>query len=148
MTHLDQLDRYITEQMKIQAIPGLSLAVVHKGQLVIARGYGMASVELRALATPETVYQLQSITKAFVVLGIMMLTDDARLTLDTRIVDFFPQSPFTWSTINIRHLLAMTSGIANMFRDHATDENALAFAQHTTSDAAIIAWAASRPLHS
>lgn len=141
------LDRYVSKHMQTQGIPGLSLAVVHNGDLVEARGYGLANSELNVPATPHTVYQLQSITKSFVALGIMMLVGDARLKLDASIVTFFPALPSAWAAISIRHLLAMTSGIQNFIGDHDSLEDLIAFAQHTASDAALIDWAANRPLH-
>jgi len=70
---MEAIDKFIEAQMRKQQIPGLSLAVVKDGKLLLTRGYGMADVELNAAATPETVYQIQSITKMFVASAMMML---------------------------------------------------------------------------
>ena len=143
----EQLDAFVAEQMQAQAIPGLSLAVVQSGSLIAARGYGLANIELNVPATSHTVYQLQSITKSFVALGVMMLVGEARLNLDIPIKTYFPDLPSSWATVTTRHLLTMTSGIQNFIGDHDTVADVIAFAQHTTSDAQLIEWAANRPLH-
>jgi hypothetical protein len=62
----DLVDRYITGSMARQHIPGLSLVVIRDGEIVKAKGYGLASLELHVPAKPETVYELASATKPFV----------------------------------------------------------------------------------
>jgi CubicO group peptidase (beta-lactamase class C family) len=56
----DEVDDYVKEQVARRRIPGLSLAVVRGGEVVFARGYGMANVELSVRATPESVYEIAS----------------------------------------------------------------------------------------
>lgn len=65
LAHGDRVDDFIQAEMKRHQIPGLSLAVLKNGKLLKSKGYGFASVELGVPATPETVYQLASITKCF-----------------------------------------------------------------------------------
>src|SRR5215472_219323 len=61
----DTIDEYVRREMDSQHIPGLSLAVVRAGKLVQSKGYGKASIELDASATPATLYGLGSISKQF-----------------------------------------------------------------------------------
>src|SRR5437660_5637798 len=77
-THLnaDQIDTYITDHLKKQQVPGLSLAVLRNGKVIKSRGYGLASAELNAPATPRTAYQLASDTKQFTATAIMLLVQD------------------------------------------------------------------------
>src|SRR2546422_5413982 len=51
----DSLDDYVQAEMAKRHIPGLSLAVVREGQLLIAKGYGLANVELGVPASAATV---------------------------------------------------------------------------------------------
>lgn len=53
----DKIDDYVKAQMDAQKIPGLSIAVVRNGEIVRAKGYGLANVELNVPARPGTVYQ-------------------------------------------------------------------------------------------
>ncbi len=61
----EQVDAVVKMAMEKQRIPGLSLAVVKDGKKVLTKGYGSANVELNVAATPETVYQIGSVTKQF-----------------------------------------------------------------------------------
>jgi len=65
-----------------QRIPGLSLAVVAVVQawkIILAKGYGRASLELDAPATAATVYGLGSISKQFTATAIMLLVEEGKL---------------------------------------------------------------------
>ena len=92
-------------------IPGVSIAIIHDGKVVLARGYGMANVELSTPATENTVYQLASVTKTFTATAIMMLVQEGKLGLDDKINELLPDLPTAWSEVAIRHLLNHTSGI-------------------------------------
>jgi CubicO group peptidase (beta-lactamase class C family) len=51
----DRIDEYVRSQLKSGHLPGVSLAVVKDGRIVKAAGYGLASLELDAAATEQTV---------------------------------------------------------------------------------------------
>lgn len=48
-----KVDDYIRVEMQAQQIPGLSLAVIKNGEIVLARGYGLANVEHQVPVKPE-----------------------------------------------------------------------------------------------
>src|SRR4051812_25321478 len=79
------VDSYVERLMARRHVPGASVAVVKDGKVVLARGYGLANVELGAPATEQTAYQLASVTKTFTATAIMMLVRDGELSLDDRI---------------------------------------------------------------
>jgi D-alanyl-D-alanine carboxypeptidase len=105
------IDEYIIREMDSQRIPGLSLAVVRAGKLLKAKGYGKASVELDAPATPATLYGLGSISKQFTAAAIMLLVEDGKMGLDDPLTNYFSWVPKEWSEVRVRHLLTHTSGI-------------------------------------
>ncbi len=126
----DEVDDYVAREMAQQKIPGLSLAIVRDGQIVKARGYGLASVELNVPATERTVYQSGSVGKQFTAGAVMLLVEEGKLGLDDRISKYIAGTPDTWKAITIRHLLTHTSGIKdytdgsvmNLRRDYTDDE--------------------------
>jgi len=107
----DEIDNYIVAQLKRQNIPGLSLAVVKNGKVIKAKGYGLANLEWNVPATPETAYQLASVSKQFTATAIMLLVEGGKLQLSDSITKHFSELPAAWSNITVRHLLTMTSGI-------------------------------------
>src|SRR5262245_39769470 len=76
-----RVENLVTRQMQARRIPGLSLGVVKNGELVLAKGFGQATLEWNAPATPDTVYLLASMTKQFTAAAIMMLAAEGKLKL-------------------------------------------------------------------
>jgi CubicO group peptidase (beta-lactamase class C family) len=107
----DEIDDLVQAQMKQQRIPGLSLAVVKEGKVILAKGYGFANVEHGVPAKPETVYQSGSVGKQFTATAVMMLVEEGTLALDDRISKYLDDTPEAWKDITVRHLLTHTSGI-------------------------------------
>jgi D-alanyl-D-alanine carboxypeptidase len=138
---MEAVDRFIEEQMRKQQIPGLALAVVKDGQLLLTRGYGLADVELNVPATPQTVWQIQSITKPFVAAAIMMLQREKKLSLDDELGKHLDGVPPTWNGITIRRILNHTSGI----KDYINEP--FASLRIDISDEEVLKQTAQRPLN-
>jgi D-alanyl-D-alanine carboxypeptidase len=110
-TDLGAIDDFVNKQMQQRHIPGVSLAIVQKGKVLKATGYGMANVELSVPATEYTVYQLASVTKTFTATAVMMLVEEGKVSLDDKITKLLPNLPTAWENVTVRHLLNHTSGI-------------------------------------
>jgi CubicO group peptidase (beta-lactamase class C family) len=114
--------------MKAQQIPGVSLAVIKNGEIVLAKGYGLANVEHQVPVKPETIFQSGSMGKQFTATAVMMLVEAGKLSLDDKLIKFFPDGPDAWRNITIRHLLTHTSGMGDypndfdLRRDYTEDE--------------------------
>jgi CubicO group peptidase (beta-lactamase class C family) len=88
-------------------IPALSVAVVRDGELVLARGFGLADVAANVPAGADTLYPIGSITKTFTATLMLQLAEEGRLNLDDEVRGFVD-----WDVppgIRIRHVLAHTS---------------------------------------
>ncbi len=92
-------------------IPGLSAAIAYRGDIVFAHGTGLADVAHGAPATPHTVYNIGSISKANAVLAIMQLVQRGDVSLDDPIQTWVPSFPRRQPEITLRHILTHTSGI-------------------------------------
>lgn len=117
----DKVDDYVKAQMDLQKIPGLSIAVVRNGEIVKAKGYGLANIELNVPAKPETVYQSGSMGKQFTATAVMMLVEEGKIALDDKISKYFPDSleswPESWNAITVRNLLTHTAGTTDYPKD-------------------------------
>ena len=58
-------DELIKNSMEGLRIPGLSLAIVKNGKVVKKGGYGWANLELKVPSSPQTAYEIGSISKSF-----------------------------------------------------------------------------------
>jgi CubicO group peptidase (beta-lactamase class C family) len=109
----DRVDEYVRTQLKSRHLPGVSLAVVKDGRIVKAAGYGLASLELDAAATEQTVYEIGSISKQFAADAVLLLAEDGKVKLDDLVSTYLPRTPPAWSAITVRHILTHTAGLAD-----------------------------------
>lgn len=107
----DPVDEFVRAEMERQKVPGLAVAIVKKGEVIKARGYGYANVEHRVPAGPETIFQSGSLGKMFTAAVVMTLVEDGALALEDSIARHLPEAPEGWRPITARHLLTHTSGI-------------------------------------
>jgi CubicO group peptidase (beta-lactamase class C family) len=95
-----------------EKIPGLAVGIYSRGKMLLAKGYGLANVELAVPVKPETLFQSGSVGKQFVSAAIMMLAEDGKLSLDDSVSKYFADAPDGWKPILIKNLLSHTSGLA------------------------------------
>ncbi len=95
------------------AVPGASVLVLHDGETVLRKSFGLAQVEDGSQATPETSYRLASVTKQFTAMAILLLEERKQLSLDAPLHRFLPEFPAHGGSITVRHLLTHTSGLVD-----------------------------------
>lgn len=138
----DKVDDYIQGEMKKRQIPGVSVAVVREGKVLLAKGYGAANVEHATPATADTVYELASVTKQFTATAIMMLAEEGKLALDDKITKHLTGLPTAWENVTVRHLLNHTSGI----KSYTSVANFFSFARKDFTQDEILQLVAKDPL--
>lgn len=111
-------------------IPGMAAAVLHNGQRT-ATATGVTNVEHPVPVTPETRFQIGSISKVFTSTAIMALVDQGKLDLDAPVSTWVPdlpiQRPDDYATLSLRHLLNHTTGFeGDIFFDMGNGDDALA----------------------
>ncbi|WP_221444688.1 serine hydrolase domain-containing protein [Caulobacter sp. YL-Caulobacter] len=106
-----------------QHIPGLQIAVVKDGKIVMSRAYGVADLAKQTPATPNTVFTINSITKAFTGVAAMREVEAGRLDLSKPIGSYVADLPEAWRGIEVRRLLSHNSGLPD-FDDSEGDADA------------------------
>ena len=99
--------------MSERRIPGIALTIIQNGRIVKTQAYGVADVEQQVPVRLETVFEIGSVTKQFTAVGILLLQQDGKLSVDDHIGKHLKNIPETWTDITIRHLLTHGSGIKN-----------------------------------
>ena len=94
--------------------PGVALGVVRKGELVLHRGAGLASIEHGVPAGPGTRFRIASVSKQFTCAAILMLREEGKLSLDDPARRHLPELPDLDPGITVAHLMHNTSGIRDM----------------------------------
>jgi len=121
---------------------GVSIAVARGGEIVLAKGYGVADVAHRTPATADTVYRIGSITKQFTAVAILQLAERGALDLHDDIRKFLPDYPAHDPAITVENLLTHTSGIA----DYTSLPNWKELSVKPMSRAELVATFATKPL--
>ncbi len=97
-------------------IPGIAVAIVKDGEVVLARGYGVREQGKPGAVDARTQFAIASNTKAFTAAALSMLADEGKLKLDDRVVDHLPSfrmsDPYVTGEMRIRDLLAHRSGLS------------------------------------
>ncbi len=91
--------------------PGVSLLILRDGIPVVRRSRGLADLERRVAATPQTNYRLASVSKQFTAAAILLLVQDRKLSLGDSAGKFLPSLPASTRGITIAQLLTHTSGV-------------------------------------
>ena len=133
------VDTVVRHTMDAARIPGLAVAVIRGGEVLLSRGYGVAEMENRTPVTDETMFQSGSLGKQFTAAGILALSEDGRIALDSSVRRYLPEVPASWQPITIRHLLSHRGGVP----DYTSDSFDY---RKDYSDADLIAMASALPL--
>lgn len=98
-------------------VPGVSAAIETPDGLWTGV-VGKASLRPERPVTPETAFVAASVTKTFVAAVVLMLVEEGKLSLSSKLSRWMPDFPYA-GRITIRHLLSHTSGIRDLFDDPA-----------------------------
>ncbi|QJR37619.1 serine hydrolase domain-containing protein [Gemmatimonas groenlandica] len=112
-----QVDSLFLHEIRPGA-PGCAVGVYRSGEIVLARGYGVASVEDGRPITSRTTFNLGSASKPFTALAALMLEQRGALSMADDVRRWVPELPDYGTPIRVRDLLQHTSGL----RDFGTLE--------------------------
>jgi CubicO group peptidase (beta-lactamase class C family) len=112
---LSGLDAFVERARKEFDVPGIAVAIVKDGEVVLERGWGLKDLESREPVDARTLFAIASNTKAFTAASLSMLADEGRLSLDDRVIEHLPwfrmADPYVTQEMRIRDLLAHRSGL-------------------------------------
>src|SRR5262245_35583831 len=80
-TIASQTDEFCRAHVAVNHFSG-SVLVARGPEVLVAKGYGLASVELEVPNTPQTKFRLGSITKQFTAMAILILQEQGKLSVD------------------------------------------------------------------
>jgi CubicO group peptidase (beta-lactamase class C family) len=126
----DALVQYVNGLMEAQHVPGVALAVHVNGETFTA-GLGVTSSAHPLPVTPDTIFQIGSITKTYTAFVLMRLVEQGKLKLSDRVIQYVPDlqltDPQVRETVTIEQLLTHTAGWdGDIFTDTGNGDDALA----------------------
>lgn len=110
----DSLDAYIRRGMADWQIPGLAIAVVKDGKVIVSKGYGVRDVSKPEPVDENTLFLIASNTKLFTGTALAKLDDEKKLSLNDRVTNYLPDyklyDPAATQLVTIRDLLCHRLG--------------------------------------
>jgi CubicO group peptidase (beta-lactamase class C family) len=107
------LEGYVQQHIQQYRTPGLALALTDREQTLHVSTYGFADLATQTPVTPETLFQIGSISKSFTALALMQQYEAGSVNLHAPVTDYLPWFVVrsTYEPITLHHLLCHTSGI-------------------------------------
>jgi len=109
------LDAYVASSMKAFDVPGMAVAIVKDGKILIAKGYGVRKLGDPTPVDEFTTFGIGSNTKAFTTAALATLVDEGKLSWDDpvyqRLPGFVMYDPYVSHEMTIRDLLTHRSGM-------------------------------------
>ncbi|MFD2721804.1 serine hydrolase [Hymenobacter monticola] len=109
------VDAVVARALKDLNVPGIAVAVVKDGQVVLAKGYGVSSLATKAPMNANTLFGIASNSKAFTAAALGLLVDEGKLRWDDKVTDYIPEfrmyDPYVTAEFTVRDLLCHRSGL-------------------------------------
>lgn len=112
-----KVDQYLNKNQASNR-PGLSMAVRKDGQLVYQGNAGTARFDTDLRINSATQFRIGSISKPITALAIMQLVEDGKISLEDKLLSFYPELPQNFEKITLRHLLSHRSGLLDYIDDN------------------------------
>jgi len=114
---LKTLDETTPSALQENKVPGLAIAIIKDGEVIIKKGYGFSDVALGTKVDTKTGFNIGSISKMFTAWGIMKMVEEGKLDLDVPASNYIsnwklPTSEFDSNKVTIRNLLQHTAGLS------------------------------------
>ena len=109
------LDGYVTQVMSAFQVPGIALAIVKDGRVLLAKGYGVRKLGDPTPVDAETQFGIASNTKGFTASALGMLVEEGRIEWDAPVIRYLPAfamyDPYVTRELTVRDLLVHRSGL-------------------------------------
>jgi CubicO group peptidase (beta-lactamase class C family) len=111
----DPVDRIVERARSAFDVPGIAVAVVKDGKVVLVKGYGVRRVGHPEPVTAHSLFRIASNTKAFTTAALGILVDEGKIHWDDRVVDLMPSfqmyDPYVTREMTVTDLLVHRSGL-------------------------------------
>ena len=108
-------DAYVASVLRTFAVPGVAVAIVKDGKVVLARGYGVRRLGDPTPVDAQTQFGIASNTKIFTATALAILVEEGKVEWDAPVIRYLPwfamHDPFVTRELTVRDLLVHRSGL-------------------------------------
>jgi len=116
-----QLDALFVKALTDYNVPGMAIAIVKDGQVLLSKGYGVKNVNTKEKVDDKTLFAIASNSKAFTSAALAILVDEGKIKWSDKVRNYLPYfqlySPYVSEEMTIRDLLTHRSGLATFSGD-------------------------------
>jgi len=110
-----QVDELVENTLKSFNVPGIAVAIVKDGKVVLSKGYGVKSILTKEKVDANTLFGIASNSKAFTTAALAMLVDEKKLNWDDKVTQYLPDfkmyNEYVTKEFTIRDLVTHRSGL-------------------------------------
>ncbi len=110
----DSLDTFLKSKMQQLHIQAMQVAIVRGGKIIKQNTLGTANLDYNIKANDQSIFSVNSITKAFVGIAVMQLAEEKKLKITDPLSRYLDSLPDSWKNITIQQVLTHTSGLPDM----------------------------------
>lgn len=109
------IDAYINKVISSLNVPGVGVAIVKDGKVVLSKGYGVKRMGTSDKVDDQTLFLIASNSKAFTATSLGLLVEDGKIRWDDKVVQHLPwfkmSDPYVTQNLTVRDLLVHHSGL-------------------------------------
>jgi CubicO group peptidase (beta-lactamase class C family) len=110
-----EVDNVVNSALTAFNVPGIAVAIVKDGKVVLAKGYGVKSIQTNEKVDANTLFGIASNSKAFTSAALAILIDEGKLKWDDKVIKYLPNfkmyNDYVTNEFTIRDLLTHRSGL-------------------------------------
>jgi CubicO group peptidase (beta-lactamase class C family) len=110
-----EVDNVVNRALNAFNVPGIAVAIVKDGKVVLAKGYGVKSILTNEKVDANTLFGIASNSKAFTTAALGILVDEGKLKWDDKVISYLPNfkmyNDYVTNEFTIRDLLTHRSGL-------------------------------------
>lgn len=110
-----EVDNLVGRTLTTFNVPGIAVAIVKDGKVIMAKGYGVKSILTNEKVDANTLYGIASNSKAFTSAALAILIDEGKLKWDDKVITYLPNfkmyNDYVTNEFTIRDLLTHRSGL-------------------------------------
>jgi len=99
------------ELLNVAKLPGLSIAIRKKNEIIFAEGFGYSDIERKLPVTTNTQFRAASTSKLITVTGLAIMMQDGVIDIDAEVQKYVPYYPLKEYPITLKQLAGNISGM-------------------------------------
>ncbi len=115
----NEIDQLFSNEFKADE-PGGAVLIMKGDKIIFEKGYGIADLKTKEKITPQTIFNIGSISKSFVSNATLILREEGKLSLEDSVIKYFPdfKNKSIAEKVKLKNILTHTSGLHDNRRDH------------------------------